>query len=101
LSSGGNFSTGLVSAVVGFVIALLVPIFFQIYRGMNAPWWTYVLLGGYAIISLGYDLVTGVINSIFYTIGFALGAYILHDYLALVAVIVIFIVTAFAKFTLD
>jgi len=92
MSAGNEFIEGLISAVTGFVIAILLPVFFQVFGSINAPWWIYILLGCYVLVTIGYDLVAGVSNSIFYTIGFALGALILQDYLALIAVIIVLVV---------
>jgi hypothetical protein len=97
MSEEDQLTKGFVSAVMGFLVAYLVPLFFQIYAAMNAPWWAYLLLGIYVVVALGYDMIAGVANSILYTIGFILGALVLQDYLALVVVIIVLAVVLWLR----
>ena len=98
MSDGNEINQGFVSAVMGFVIVILLPVFFQLFASVNAPWWTYLLLAGYVVITFGLDIVMGVSNSIWYTAGFVLGAYFLNDYLALTIVIIIALVVYFLHY---
>lgn len=80
---------GFGSAVVGYVIGILVPAFLTVFAALNSPWYFTLLFIVYVAIAIVAEVVNGVFGSVGYAAGFLYGSYTLGDWpeflLALVA----------------
>ena len=80
---------GLVSAIVGFVIAAIVPAFLMVFYASNSPWYIPVLYLVFIAATVAVEVINQVIGSFAYAAGFLYGAYLLQDWLAFGGVLIL------------
>jgi hypothetical protein len=91
------FVDGLVSAVLGYVIATLVHAFVGTLETLGTPWYfvlLYIVVVGVAVAA---EVINHVVGSFSYAAGFLYGAYLIHDWLSFGLVLALTILVIYAK----
>jgi hypothetical protein len=88
---------GFTSAVVGFVIAILLPVFLKIFEELNAPGWVDVAFVIYVVIVLVVDFLNNTAGGLGYTIGFAFGAWAVGDWWLSILAFVVYVAILYLK----
>lgn len=89
---------GLVSAVVGYVIAAIVPAFLTAFYALNSPSYIPVLYVIFVIATVAVEVINEVTGSLAYAAGFLYGAYALQDWWAFGGVLVLSIVVFYFRY---
>src|ERR1700733_1320944 len=91
------FLDGLVSAIIGYVVAVLVEAFVATFVALNTPWYFIVLYIVIVLIALAAEVVNHVVGSFTYAVGFLYGAYLVHDWVAFALVLILTILVVYLK----
>ena len=89
---------GLVSAIVGYVVAVMVPAFLTVFYALNSPWYIPVLYLVFVVIAVAAEMINEVVGSLAYAVGFLYGAYILQDWWAFGGVLLLSIVVIYFRY---
>jgi len=91
------FVDGLVSAIIGYVVATLVHAFVGTFEALNTPWYFIVLYVAVVVISIAGEIINHVVGSFFYAAGFLYGAYLIQDWVSFGLVLILTILVIYAK----
>lgn len=91
------FVDGVVSAVLGYVVAAIVPSFLTVFYALNSPWYVPVLYVAFIVIALAAEVINMVVGSVAYSVGFLYGSYVVGDWLAFGLVLTLTVVVLYIK----
>ncbi len=89
---------GLVSAVMGYAVAAIIPALLIVFYALNSPWYIPVLYVIFVIATVAGEAINEVTGSLAYAAGFLYGAYLLQDWVAFGGVFLLSIVVFYFRY---
>lgn len=89
---------GLVSAVIGYAVAAMVPAFLTVFYSLNSPWYIPALYVVFVVATIAAEAINQVAGSLAYAAGFLYGAYLLHDWVAFGGVLVLSVIVLYFRY---
>jgi hypothetical protein len=91
------FIDGLVSVILGYVVAVLVQAFVASFVALNTSWYFIVLYVVVVVIALVAGVINHVVGSFVFAAGILYGAYLVQDWVAFALVLILTALVVYAR----